>query len=333
MISSKLVIILGAGAHVPYAFPIGSALTVEIVKLLPSQVNDNHNELIYELFDLYNNKIGNLRQSLVNFRTLLNSSGHSSIDSFLATHSGKEGFSEIGKYIVAKLLLPLEFRYDFSRAHRLRIRADNEDGDQDWLSYLFEKMVAGCLASPSDFLKNNNVSFVTFNYDRTLEHFLRIRLQHTYDLSPEEAWTYAKQIPINHVYGSLGVYDSNSVHGGKLSPSQINTSAASIRLMHEERSSSSQNNSSQIAKIINLISSAQRICFLGFAFDPDNVNLLQLGICCNAKPVYASRYKMPNGEWQRVCEIFHQSNNLVRHPEECREWQSLKFLQESYVLA
>lgn len=269
-----------------------------------------------------------MRELLVNFRRLLNNGGHASIDSFLATHKAKAGFPEVGKYVVAKVLLPKEFTYDFAREKNFvknsNVSGSHENGKRDWLSYLFTRMNEECW-SPQEFIQNNNVSFVTFNYDRTLEHFLRFRLEFTYALSSEEAWTYAQQVPIAHVYGSLGDYKPNVKHRPKPTPSEIEIAASTIKLMYEDRQSSEH-----IENSVELISNAQRVCFIGFAFHPENMKLLKLKESCKSKPLYACRFHVPQGEWSQT-QAFFAPSRLTNYPD-AREWDALTFLEESDAL-
>jgi hypothetical protein len=60
---------------------------------------------------------------------------------------------------------------------------------------------------------------------------------------------------------------------------EIRQAAESIRLMYEDR-----NNQSGIAEAKELIKAAQCVCFLGFGFDPDNIDRLELGNCCTPPP-------------------------------------------------
>jgi hypothetical protein len=165
------------------------------------------------------------------------------------------------------------------------------------MSYLFEHMLHRCLSSIDDFVANNDVSFVTFNYDRTLEYFFATRFANTYRVDIAKAWEAAKRIPIVHVYGSVGEFSPSLHHrpipssapgpfepprapgSGPFTPMEIRQAAESIRLMYEDR-----NNQSGIAEAKELIKAAQCVCFLGFGFDPDNIDRLELGNCCTPPP-------------------------------------------------
>lgn len=336
MIKRKTVFVLGAGAHIPYGFPDGRGLIAKIIGFLPSTGGRGTGTGGFtEVFwDLYSSSLGQLGSLYVQFRRELAQSGHASIDSFLATHASRMGYPELGKLAVAYALLPLEFKYTFARGAK-----------DDWMSYLFEYMFHGCRDSIDDFVANNNVSFVTFNYDRTLEHFFAIRLAATYGVDMAKAWEAAKRIPIVHVYGSLGGVLPSLTHRavrsepvnpfefgnppgtGPYTPIEIKHAAESIRLMYEDRSDHSGVMEAQL-----LLRGAECVCFLGFGFDPDNIERMDLGSCCMptqpGKFVVATRYKVGDGEWTRT---------QVRMPgifnyRVDRDWDSLTLLKEMNVL-
>ncbi|HEY4213403.1 MAG TPA: hypothetical protein VGM84_18140 [Steroidobacteraceae bacterium] len=49
-----------------------------------------------------------------------------------------------------------------------------------------------------------------------------------------------------------------------------------------------------------LISNADHVCFLGFGFDADNIEACNLNRLCAGKSTWATRFNMPDGEWQRA---------------------------------
>jgi hypothetical protein len=231
MIDRKTVFVLGAGAHMPYGFPDGARLINGMLELIPSTHNADSDFTTY-LQAIFGNRV--TPRQWVDFRTTLALSGHTSIDSFLATHAKRPGFTEIGKHAVAWQLLPKEFRHDWSRQAM---------GQHDWMTFLFQSMLSGCLDSVDALVTKNDVSFVTFNYDRCLEDFLCTRIAHTYHLSHTEAWQGAQKLKIVHVYGSLGEFDPfviepqhrRGLSQNVLAHGNVTQAANSIRLMYEDR--------------------------------------------------------------------------------------------------
>ncbi len=327
MIRRKTVFVLGAGAHCPYRLPDGGELTRRIVSLLPTQSNTN-NRSVQLIFELYERQFGSIRETMVEFRRLLEHSGHRTIDSFLLTHANRAGYPEIGKTAVADILLPLEFQ---SRLSRLARVATGGNPDQDWMSYLFEHMLVGCAGSVDSFIGANDISFVTFNYDRTLEHFFWSRIAHTFSLDSRTAWEHASRIKIIHVYGSLGPFSPARVGARRPdeSPSSqlIQESASTIQLMYGDRGQAT------IDEAKAAILAAGLVCFLGFGFDPDNIERLELNKLSAGKAmVGATRYEVAEGEWTRIASAMNPTQFTFPNVAEPRKLDSLQFLRESTIL-
>ena len=69
----------------------------------------------------------------------------------------------------------------------------------DWYEYLSERL------NPSfDEFEHNKLSIVTFNYDRSLEHYLFTSLRKWHRRSVDDCIEKFAKLPIIHVYGQLG---------------------------------------------------------------------------------------------------------------------------------
>lgn len=326
MIKRKTVFVLGAGAHQPYGFPGGAGLIDQILTTIPAEL-DPRVDLGDISSGIYANQPNVSLIALEQFRVALEMGGHTSIDSFLATHSKRDGFSTIGKLAVAHKLLPLEFAQEWGR----------KPIKGDWMTYLFQSMLHGCLESPDKFIEHNHVSFVTFNYDRTLEDFLCSRISHTYTLQPAHAWEKTKQITIVHVYGSLGEFDPKVItpqfrpERAYMSVDQTRNAASSIRMMYDDRKGHTE-----VQRAMELIGASDCVCFLGFGFDPDNIERLELNSVCTRASrtghVFATRFETRSGDWNRIVNNMaptslnsHFDNNSVT-------WDCLDFLHETAAL-
>jgi len=100
-------------------------------------------------------------------RSKLLLSGQNSVDAFLETNNA---CLDIGKAAMAAVLLQYE-----SQEVLWNYNANN------WMRYLFERMRAPTL----DGFAENKVSFVIFNFDRSLDHFLFTPLKNTSEGSSE----------------------------------------------------------------------------------------------------------------------------------------------------
>ena len=70
---------------------------------------------------------------------------------------------------------------------------------KDWYEYLSVK-----LNSSFEEFGENKLSVITFNYDRSLEHYLLNSLINLHGKTCDECVKALAQIPIVHVYGQLG---------------------------------------------------------------------------------------------------------------------------------
>ena len=324
MIAGKTLFILGAGAHCPYGMPDGNNLTLAILNALPTKAIKQGGTFGTSFRDVYLSLTGQRFPSsdeyLVRFRQALARTGHPSIDSFLVTYKDEPEFAQIGKLVVAYVLRPLEFAQSFERL------PPSDEPDMDWLSYLFQEMYKGTTnGTLAEFLKQNNVAFVTFNYDRTLEHFFYNRLKYTFNLQQTDAMAALKKIEMHHVYGSLGDYDPDKVGSTDFLPRDYSTSANSIRLMYEERG-----DDSTVQRAIQLFDESDTIIFLGFSFDAQNIKILKLnrGTPPGAarKNIGATRYQVADGDWSRT--TMRLAPTYIKQPTD-RTWDCLKLLQET----
>jgi len=95
MIENKTVLVLGAGASVPFGFPTGQGLKDQVCAQTlqyPEKIQ------LLETLGFDKNKIAR-------FRTALENSGRSSVDAFLEY---REDFLDIGKTAISATLLPFE---------------------------------------------------------------------------------------------------------------------------------------------------------------------------------------------------------------------------------
>lgn len=191
-----------------------------------------------------------------------------SIDAFLARRSE---FSEIGKRCIAYVLLSCEKR------EHLFSEIPTKD---HWYQYLLNRY----LKVDWDDLDFSDLSVVTFNYDRSLEHFMLGALQAAYGKDLRETVEKLKTFRITHIYGTLGqAYPGKSIryrdYGEKTShPDSIYAAAKSIRVIPESRDT----NAPELVEARKALEIADKICFLGFGFDEINVERLADGEACAA---------------------------------------------------
>ncbi len=183
MISRPTVFILGAGASAEYGFPVGYALYDKICRgetAAPPMISRQEKILGYR-----QKRDHDFQQ----FRTQLEQSGQQSVDAFLETHPD---LVEYGKRVIASALIPYEQEDTLFR------RPNSSAVGPRWYQLLLAE-----LGDSFDTFAQNQLSVLTFNYDRSLEHFLVVALSRKYKLPLSTAWQQVQIRPIRHLTARL----------------------------------------------------------------------------------------------------------------------------------
>ena len=173
MIAEKTVLILGAGASKPFGFPTGTELKKQICL-----------ELLNSNGDIYN-IIENLQ--VKQFVKDLKQSRFDSVDAFL---EAKPKYEIIGKQAIAAILLQKE-----AQNESLLLKSG------DWYQSLFNILTKDCKSFDS--IRDNKITILTYNYDRTLEYYLFTKLS-SLDKTDQEIKDVLENLNIIHLHGSLG---------------------------------------------------------------------------------------------------------------------------------
>ena len=256
--SQSKVLVLGAGASIAYGYPSGRQLRAEILGISDRVAQS------YGLLRRMNAQTG--RSDFTDFRDAFEASMMYSIDAFLAR---RKEFAEIGKKCIAYALLKHE-------NPKLLFR---EQSDTDnWYQYLFNHIAS----KDWEELSFNDLAIVTFNYDRSLQHFLIKALKSAYDKTTTEVEEKIKTLKIVHVYGSLSDKWPSDLdyfpYDGEVDYQTIDIASRNLQVIPESRIDSPTLN---VAR--KWLSDADSICFLGFGFDPLNVERLAEGDACSLR--------------------------------------------------
>lgn len=235
----------------PFGFPSGTGLMIQIIQRL-SDSNTN-SPFLCNLIQL-----GHSKKHINNFCEALRHSGLKSVDAFL---EHRPEFIPVGKQAIAQCLIPCE------RTDSLYPQVGAAPFG-DWYQLLFERMTDG-LKSIDEF-ENNKVSVVTFNYDRSLEHYLCTSLRSLFGVDRARALSQLERLELIHVYGLLGEYPTRRDYEPTLRGDEIFEAAEAMKIIHEGEANT---DSLKIAR--QWIQTAERILFLGFGYHP--LNLRRLG--------------------------------------------------------
>lgn len=300
---SKTVFVLGAGASMPYGFPSGPALRHEICTQALVEGDSRYAVLA---------DMGYTSRELNACREAIAGSWASSIDMFLATRSD---YRNIAKSAIA-LTIAL-----YERQHQKLFFAEK----QDWFRFLWKHL----FNTQTKRLQPDMVAFVTFNYDRTLEHALASGMTHALGAMPG-----LELIPeIVHVYGSIGAYPFEGVspptrpYGIPMTHIEAREAARSIWTMDEKNPESTLP-----AKACKLLAEAAQIMFLGFGFDEDNMKLMGFRIessrLQNSCRIWATAMGLTGAEARWAQTQIGKPGNATRVQMGGHDVDSLLFLRE-----
>jgi hypothetical protein len=288
MIRTETVFILGAGASIPYGFPSGKTLVSEII------MTSRGTSLFSDLFPQ------DLRQD---FSNALDLSFAPSIDDFLEK---RPEFMQIGKFAISYQLIQKEDP-----------RAISRDTKGNWYELLWH-----CMQAKVEDFANNKVSFITFNYDRSLEFFLQRSLMNYFGISKDKANKIINDIPIIHIHGMLGSFEEGQPfyrdYDPQISSDIIKTGAEMIRVFHEDYAEAGE----IVRNAELLLQNAKKICFLGFGYHSVNIERIHLNQYSLGTSMFGTVYQMGGAEISRVCSILggihvdsytHDCLSFLRH--------------------
>ncbi|MFH1310469.1 MAG: hypothetical protein ABIH85_07330 [Candidatus Omnitrophota bacterium] len=259
MIDKETVFILGAGASADFNFPLGVELRNEIYEKLKSP--NTHSEQIAKVFvDFPTDEASDYIPTINTFAKDLYYDGDYSIDAFLERFQKK--YLDIGKLAIAQTLAKYEDEAHF-------FDRDN------WYRVLHFKMKQ---KANVDSYAENKVSFITFNYDRSLEHFFYTAL-HSFDenIQTSQVIDIIDKIPIIHLYGQLDFLPWQSsdgrAYGAPCTNFQLRSYKKSIGIIFEDVS---ERINSNFQKAFELCEKAEKIYILGFGWHSKNIDRLRL---------------------------------------------------------
>ncbi|MGB7958029.1 MAG: hypothetical protein WCF77_04300 [Minisyncoccia bacterium] len=246
MITTPTVLILGAGASVPYGFPSGASLRDKIYNNL-QEGSERFIQLRGEGFE---------KNKILKFREDLLSSQAYSIDAFLGH---RPEYEDVGKAAIVQELIPLE---------------DPANLQGNWYQFLFHEIG---VKVGFDHFHENAISIITFNYDRSLEEFLFRGLKGISGKSDQECIEKLIKIPIIHIHGKMGDLwlQTGTVtrreYITRVDEGDIARFSRGIKIVHEN-----VDQDPEIQRAREFIGNAKKVYILGLGYDPMNLRKLEL---------------------------------------------------------
>ena len=318
MINKRTVFVLGAGASCPYGYPTAAQLR----ELICFEGGFRDKYFTYLTNSQVSQSIRDKKVSDVkHFIKIFKDSNIKSIDVFMANNPK---LAPTGKYVIAYEIFRAEINSYFGEEAKRRQELltevkKNPDRKRelwgtpgfyggDWYFYLYNKAVDGLVGKDAlpDF-SNGNISFITFNYDRSLEQFLYESLRNSFSEVSEEVIIKALQwLKILHVYGQIAPLKwQNPQKYFKYKP-QVNedllqSASENLRTIYEEKENP------ELTEAKRLLQKADQIFFLGFGYNKENMEVLGLPELIQPECiVYGTAFNMITEEVKRLHSGIHK---------------------------
>ena len=286
MFRSPTVFVIGAGASKEVGLPIGVELTRTISKHLDMWFEHFEQKRgsfqICDALRIHAQKtggrdIGASLQAALHIRDSMPLT--SSIDQFMDNHRADPNVMLVGKLAIVQSILEGEQASKLFISDEVRRNTGAsagyglpyEDCGDTWFVRFFKVLSEGVTAENVDRIFDN-VSIVSFNYDRCLEHFLLLALQTVYKQSEDAAFSTLDRLKIIHPYGSVGPFGRNNrlPFGAGFRGSDLLDLSQQIKIFTEQIDVPEL-----VEEIKTYITRARTIAFLGFGYNAPNMSLLQ----------------------------------------------------------
>jgi hypothetical protein len=233
-----------------------------------------------------------------------------SIDSFIDVHKDNEKIQLCGKLAIAKSILEAE------RESKLYLNKDNSDFadvvglKQTWFFDFFRNLNDG-VRKPEIERIFDKVSFVVFNYDRCIEHFLHQALQRHFGIEESDATAVMERLRIFHPYGTVADLPWQNNREGV--PFGHIANRATMKLMASRIKTYTEQveDDGVLKEIHDEFTSADTLVFLGFSFHPQNMKLLSPGKECATTQVFGTAFQISESNREVILDDIR---NLVRKP-------------------
>lgn len=281
MFPRKTVFIVGAGASKELNLPMGDELKTRVGNAVAFTFPDNYNPKGGDpsVFEATSRHARTLGQTDTNpwwyaGRAIKAAMPQAiSIDNFLHTHSNDERVVLMGKLGIAVSILKAERHSSiYGDPHRdtLNFGSIKESWHTTFIKMLMENVQTADIANLFE-----NVSFITFNYDRCIERYFSKALENYLRISQSMAEKIVNQITIIHPYGQVGhlPWQPNGKvrFGDEPHHTELLEIAQQIRTFTER-----VDDEAMMERIHGLIAKAEQVIYLGFSYGKMNLELLSL---------------------------------------------------------
>lgn len=295
MLPTKTALIVGAGASAEAGLPIGSELKIAISKKLAYRRGEGigldsryGDHLIYNTLQrTYQQEINEYIGACLNISNGVVLS--SSIDNFIDTHKHDQRITICGKIAIARTILEAEKGCKlFINPSNIYNKLNFSGVSDTWYTKFYEWLAQGVDKSSLEQIFEN-LTVISFNYDRCIQHFLTHAISTNFLINVDEAKNIVRKLRIYFPYGSVGPYLPNagtSIGFGADSLPSIDKILSGLKTYTEQIE-----DSNTLTEFRNAIAESETLIFLGNQYHDTNINLICGGIHKEnkSKKVFATR--------------------------------------------
>jgi hypothetical protein len=280
MIRSKTTLIVGAGASCELGIVSSDELLLKIgqsfdFSRLGSETQTRDGLLLSQYLGKLAARIGRSEEDVHRAaeRLRIASRMGRSIDTVLDQHDTHPLIAACGKLAVVHFLAQSEAKSILRLTPRMAGDLPIQ-GTETWLYQLGQLVTSGVPRSQVEKCFDE-LAIVAFTYDRSIEHFLPHAMVMAFGMSLQEAQAIvAARLRIIHPYGTIGRLpwqpgDGAELEWGAENPWNIHNLAAGLRTSGEI-----MRDAQALMQMRAMVAGAKRIAFLGFGYQPQNMDML-----------------------------------------------------------
>lgn len=318
MLRTRTTLIVGAGASAELQFPTNAELLARIIqgydfKRTNSETSTRDGQLllrnIYKLAEKLNKKVEDVAAAAERLRNACRLGR--SIDTVLEQYDHDPLVVACGKLAITFFMGQAESRSNLKDIPRVEGELPLQGKIAEYWIYQLGQLITSGVPRSKIGQTLEQLTIINFNYDRSVEHFLPYALVMAYGIELKEAQqVIAEKLDIVHPHGSVGRLplqkgEAPQAEWGVEQPWNIHAIAAQLKSLNER---SADRNALRDIRLS--VASAKRLVFLGFGFQPQNVDLLFENTLSHNPEVLISTYGMSSGNAATVAQMIRRLAGL-----------------------